>query len=200
VLFGDPTYFITDYPSSTCLTCIDSEYAWNHGDVQMEIGSTWWGMAGPGVRHLGQTAVWTDHTDLRPTILQLVGLTDTYESDGRVILEALDAYAPTLAAGRATLEQLGAAYKQINAPFGSFCQNTLLASTRAITGDDGTYSTIESQIATLTTQRDALAAQIRSALDGAEFHRRPVSATQAAAWIKQAQSLLSQASDLAGQQ
>ncbi len=199
VLFGDPTYFITDYPSSTCETCVDSAYAWNHGDVQVEIGNTWFGMVGPGVRRLGETAIWTDHTDLRPTILELVGLADTYESDGRVIVEALNAYAPALAANRATVEQLGATYKQLNAPFGAFGMNTLIASTRAITGNDSTYTATEAQIASLTTQRDALATQIRTALDGAAFHRQPVDPTQAAAWIKQAQSLLTQAADVAAQ-
>ncbi len=199
VLFGDPTYFITDYPSSTCETCVDSAYAWNHGDVQVEIGNTWFGMAGPGVRRLGETAVWTDHTDLRPTILQLVGLADTYESDGRVVMEVLSAYAPALAAGRATTEQLGAVYKQLNAPFGAFGMNTLIASTRGITGSDAAYTATEAQIASLTAQRDALAAQIRTALNQAAFHRKPINPTQATAWIQQAQSLLSQAADLAAQ-
>ncbi len=199
VLFADPTYFITDFPSDTCETCIDSAFAWNHGDVQAEIGNTWFGMVGPGVRRLGETAVWTDHTDLRPTILSLAGLADTYEADGRVVVEVLNAYAPTLAANRVTIEQLGAAYKQINAPFGAFGLNTLAASTRALAGDDATYSTVEAQIATLTTKRDALAALIRTALDGAAFHRQPLDPQLASTWIEQAQGLLTQAADLAAQ-
>jgi hypothetical protein len=200
VFFADPTYFITDFPSSTCKTCIDSAFGWNHGDIQPEIATTWLGFVGPGVRHLGEINVWTDHTDVRPTILSLVGLSDSYELDGRVITEALNAYAPTLAANLATVERLGAVYKQLNAPFGTFGMATLSASTRALTGDDATYTSIEGQIASLTTQRDALAAPIRTALNNAEFHRRTIDETQANTWIQQAQSLIDQATALAAAQ
>lgn len=199
VLFANPTYYITDYPSSTCKTCVDSAYAWNHGDIQSEIGNTWWGLVGPGVRHLNQISVWTDHTDIRPTILELVGLADTYEQDGRVITEALHAYAPALAANLASYQQLSAMYKQINAPFGAFGMSTLTASTGALTGNDVTYAKIEAQIAAMTTQRDALAAQIRTALNDAAFGRKPINAAQAAAWMAQAQTLLDQAAKLDAQ-
>jgi hypothetical protein len=197
VFFGDPTYYITDFPSSTCKTCISPPFAWNHGDIQPEIANTWFGIVGPGVKHLRQAAVWTDHTDVRPTMLELLGLTDSYELDGHVVIEVLGAYSDALAVHRTTVEQLGAIYKQVNAPFGAFGMNTLTASTRALTGDDTTYSSIEGQIAGLTTQRDALAAQIRTALNDAAFHDKPIDPTQAAAWITQAQALLDQAAALA---
>jgi hypothetical protein len=197
VLFGNPTYFITDYPPSTCATCIDPAYAWNHGDIQNVIANTWFGMVGPGVRHLGETAVWTDHTDLRPTILELAGLHDTYDEDGRVVTEVISAYALDLAANRTTIEQLGTVYKQLNAPFGAFGLSTLAASTRALAGDEATYTSIEGQIANLTTQRDALAAQIRTALNGAAFRHQPIREQQATSWITAAQGLLSQATALA---
>ena len=197
VFFGDPTYFITDFPSDTCETCIDPAFAWNHGDIQPEIANTWIGLVGPGVRRRGEIAVWTDHTDVRPTMLALLGLADSYDADGRVFVEALDAYPPALAVNLATVEQLGAIYKQLNAPFGAFGMDTLTASTRALAGDDATYTAIEAQIASLTTQRDALAAPIRTALNGAAFRRRPVDEQQAQAWIQQAQSLLDQAAALA---
>ena len=66
VLFADPNYFLTDFPASTCLTCINPAFAWNHGDIQPEIATTWIGYVGPGVRNLGETNVWTDHADVRP--------------------------------------------------------------------------------------------------------------------------------------
>src|SRR5262249_15414417 len=68
VLFADANYFITDFPASTCETCINPAFAWNHGDIQPEIAQTWIGMVGPGVRH-DESDLWTDHTDVRPTML-----------------------------------------------------------------------------------------------------------------------------------
>src|SRR5262249_52317732 len=50
-------------------------FAWNHGDVQEDITRTWMMMAGPGVRRLGRNDdTFSDHTDVRPTMLSLLGL------------------------------------------------------------------------------------------------------------------------------
>src|SRR6266478_10165045 len=77
--------------ASTCETCINPAFAWNHGDIQPEIANTWLGFVGPGVRNLGQDAdVWTDHTDVRPTLLVALGLSTSYDNDGRAITEVLD--------------------------------------------------------------------------------------------------------------
>src|SRR5262245_19989520 len=199
VLFADPNYFITDFPASTCKTCINPLFAWNHGDIQPEIATTWLGLVSPGVKQLGTTDLWTDHTDVRPTMLALLGLSDPYELDGRVVTEVLDtkAYAQTLTAHRETVERLGAVYKQRNAPFGSFGMDTLAASTRALAGDDAAYVSLEGSIAHLTAQRDTLAAQIRTALNKAAFGGQPIDQHQARNWIDQAQNLLTQAEDLA---
>jgi len=200
VLFADANYFITDFPSSTCETCINPLFAWNHGDIQPEIANTWLGFVGPGVKSLGETATpWTDHTDVRPTLLQLLGLSDSYESDGRVITEALEtkAFARSLTAHRETVERLGAAYKQMNAPFGAFGAAALRASTRALTGDDATYSSLQDQIAALTSERDAVAAEIRTALNAAAFSDQALDEQQAKAWIAEGQSLIDRAQALA---
>jgi hypothetical protein len=110
-----------DLPASTCETCVNPAFAWNHGDVQPEIAGTWLGFVGPGVLAQGaaDSDVSTDHAGVRPTILALLGLRDVYLSDGRVITQALQPSA------------LADAYKQINAPFGSFGGSILAASTRA---------------------------------------------------------------------
>src|SRR3954447_5706512 len=124
-------------------------FAWNHGGVQPEINSTWIGWGGPRVEKKGQTdKVWTDHTDIRPTMLSLLGLKDDYVSDGRVVTEFLkgNATGKSLDAHHETLERLGALYKQVNASFGEFSLNTLCASTRALasnTLDDSTYANTE---------------------------------------------------------
>jgi hypothetical protein len=109
-------------------------------------------MVGPGVRHLGDDETWADHTDTRPTMLTLVGLQDTYDHDGRVLIDQLNAWAvpQTLRAHRATLRQLGEVYKQLNAPFGQFGMDTLAISTQALqsgsSSDDSTYTALENQL------------------------------------------------------
>ncbi|MFL5799341.1 MAG: hypothetical protein ACJ77A_15590 [Actinomycetota bacterium] len=181
----------------------NQSFAWNHGDIQDEIASTWAGYVGPGVRHMDQVGnVWTDHTDVRPTLLTLVGLKDDYETDGRTVTEILDfdAVPDALHTHHNELEKLGAVYKQLMASFGQFGMDTLTASTRALASNDagdGTYTSIENQIANLTGQRDSLAAQIRTGLNGAEFSGQKLSKGQIASWTAQAQSLIDQAAALA---
>ena len=202
VFFGDADYFITDYPTSTCADCIGNAYAWNHGDIQQEIGQTWVGFVGPGVANLPDQTVFTDHTDLRPTINALTGVPDTYELDGRVITQALvpGAVPAALTADQSTIEALGATYKAINAPFGQFAQDMVVTSTKALKGadpGDTIYSSKETSIANLTTARDALAVQIRTALDLAEFANEAIDSVTAAGWMSQAQTLLNSADALA---
>jgi hypothetical protein len=88
VLFADADYFLTDFPASTCETCINPAFAWNHGDIQPEIASTWVGLVGPGVDAQGRTNPWTDHADVRPTMLMLLGLQDGYVHDGRAVVRS----------------------------------------------------------------------------------------------------------------
>jgi hypothetical protein len=201
VYFGDANYFLTDFPSNTCETCINPAFAWNHGDIQPEISHTWVGFVGPGVRRLGEAAPWTDHTDVRPTILSLLGLKDTYVHDGRVITQVLSRHGEGHGRGHGdddgdVLEALGAAYKQLNAPFGRFAKRILRVSTEALRGDDSTYSTLESEIASITDRRDALAAEIRAALDAEAFHGQSINNHQARRWIDRAGDLVVEAGEL----
>jgi hypothetical protein len=193
--FADPDYFLTDFPSTTCATCINPAYAWNHGDIQREIARTWIGLVGPGVQRDQVTDVWTDHTDVRPTMLALLGLRDPDALDGRVVTEVLEpgAVAPALRRNRPLVELLGAIYKQVNAPFGGFGQRVLAASTHALAGDDARYAALEPAIADLTARRDAYAAEVRDALDAAEFSGQPIDDARAIAWIVRGQCLLGEA-------
>jgi hypothetical protein len=133
-------------------------------------------------------------------MLSLLGLSDSYESDGRVITEILDGRDGSRGLfdhGDSTTE-LGDVYKQLNAPFGSFGTNTLAASTKALASpDDLTYETIESKIANLTFKRNVLAGTIRSALNDAEFGNDRIDDDQARGWIAEANSLINQAQVLA---
>jgi hypothetical protein len=203
VLFADANYFITNFPTSTCKTCINPLFAWNHGDIQPEIARTWLGFVGPGVRSIGVAETWTDHTDVRPTMLSLLGLADTYVHDGRVIVEPLFDWAvpQTLRAHRETLLRLGEVYKQVNAAFGPFAMDLLAASTRALMGgtaaNDTAYASIEAEIARLTDQRDALATQMKTALNAATFGGQALNEQQAKRLIDQGNDLLGQAHNLA---
>jgi hypothetical protein len=84
----------------------------------------------------------TDHVDLRPTMMFLLGLKDDYQHDGRVILEPLqrDVLPDSLHDNYDTLLQLGQIYKQINAPFGDLAKSTLTVSTYALSADSGNCS------------------------------------------------------------
>jgi hypothetical protein len=57
---------------------------------------------------------------------------------------------------------------------------------------DATYINVETQLSSFTTQRDALAAQILSLLEGAEFNNQPITQQQAKPLIQQAQALLAE--------
>jgi hypothetical protein len=202
--FGNPDYFITAAntgPNCGSNPCIDYHFAWSHGDVQPEIATTWVGFVGPGFANNGiDSSTWTDHTNVRPTMMTLLGLKDDYRHDGRVLTEALDKHAipQRLFEHRNTTTELGAVYEQLNAPFGQFGMDTLTASTRAIAStDDSVYNSIEGSIQDLTTQRDALALKIETALDDAAFNNREIKEKDAKDWIAQARSLINQAGALA---
>jgi hypothetical protein len=204
--FGDPNFYFQSYGSHTPV--IDPGFAWNHGDIQPEIGRTFLAMVGPGVRHLGvieqeeYDGFFTDHVDLRPTMMLLTGLTDDYQHDGRVVLEMLNPniLPSSLHAHSETLRRLGQIYKQINAPFGQLAQSTLTVSTYAILSNspnDATYTNLENKVASRTARRNALTGQIQSMLEGAEFNGQAINEQQARQIIRQAKALLNQASDCA---
>ena len=137
IMFGNPDYFFQTSKGTLPLApqncsvnqslCVSQGlgFAWNHGDVQRDITQAWFGMVGPGVKPLGlNNEVFSDHTDLRPTLLALVGLKDDYVHDGRVLVEMLDEKAQPNAGSQhndneeSTFVELATVYKQLNAPLG----------------------------------------------------------------------------------
>src|ERR1700758_2960296 len=179
-VFANPDYFNTGStacgtsttPQTSCVTQ-QPGFAWNHGDVQPEITNTWLAMVGPGVDQAGVDSVtWSDHTDVRPTTLTLLGLKDDYSHEGRALVEKFDGWAqPSAVKKSANFVALAQSLKQINAAVGPFGLATLHASTVALASgnaqDDSTYTSIESQLASFTTERDALVAQILPLLEAA---------------------------------
>ena len=205
VMFAHPDYFLFTAAANCDSPCITvpttpptNTFAWNHGGIQPEIATIWLGMVGPGVLNLGDDDTWADHTDTRPTMLTLVGLQDTYDHDGRVLLDQLHAWAvpQTLQTDSETLRQLGEVYKQLNAPFGQFGMDALVISTRALTSgsaeEDSTYTALENKLMAFTQRRDALAGQMRSMLEEAAFGAQAIEEVQAQALIFEAEKLLHQ--------
>jgi hypothetical protein len=169
VMFGDPDYYFQTYGADVA---VNPGFAWNHGGVAPEINNTYLGIAGPGVKVNGITsAVWSDHTDIRPTLLSLVGLTDDYQSQGRVLAEDLQPWAlPRGVQGNAGgFAALAQAYKRINAPVGELGLASLKISTAALAGDETTYRNLETRLQFITAFRDALAAEMLEHLTNAEF-------------------------------
>jgi hypothetical protein len=203
--FARPDYFLFAGASDCNSPCVQEQFgfAWNHGDITPDITTTWLGMVGPGIDQAGiNNTIWSDHTDVRPTVLALVGLKDDYAHDGRVLTEALSGWAvPAAAKKSGSFVPLAQMYKQIDASVGQFGMDTLQASTAALASgsasDDSAYTNMESQLTSLGTQRDALASQMIALLEGAEFSGKPIGSTKAQQLIAQGQALLDQAHSLA---
>ena len=144
-LFPMPDYF---FGTTGANVVVNPAFAWDHGYYSPNIDITWAGVVGPGVAANGvngpaptggneshdpnslntvpdasRVGTWVEETDLRPTLLHLAGLTDDYQSDGRVISQVLSSPASSL---RDT-EALAVAYQQINSSVGQFATDTMLA-------------------------------------------------------------------------
>jgi hypothetical protein len=206
-LFADPNYFLfAGAPACTdTAPCVTENpgFAWNHGDVQPEIVTTWLGMVGPGIEHRGvDRKTWSDHTDIRPTLMVLLGLKDDYSHDGRALTEELAGWARPSATRKGSFTQVARIYKQLDAAVGQFGLTTLSASTRAIesgnASEDGTYTELENNLAALTNDRNVLAAQMIGLLEGAEFGGKSISEKQANQLVAEGRELLDRANELAG--
>ena len=199
-MFAKPDYFLQPTAlTGACaglLVCQSTGFAWDHGDYAAEIDTNYFGVAGPGVRHLGldgsgpadgpssagpdsgQVTVpdsgtrgtWIDETDIRPTLMYLTGLRDDYEHDGRVITQILSH--PNAALGAPGVADLGACYKQLNSSVGEFGTDTLQAATKAIESTspgDSKYLGTDAALRQLELARDHLALRIKGELEAAAF-------------------------------
>ena len=204
---------------------INNGFAWDHGYYAPEIDNTWLGIVGPGVANKGvdgrsaadgpnsadgansnpklltqlvDPGTWGDETDMRPTLLALVGLKDDYVEDGRVLVE--DLTNPPDKSGQPKYQRLAVCYKQLNSSVGQFGTDLLLADTAALkTGsstDDSAYESVLGQIKSLGAARDALATKIKNDLWQAEFNNHPIPGAND---LKDCESILSQVDTLAGQ-
>jgi hypothetical protein len=119
---------------------------------------------------------WADHTDIRPTLLALVGLKDDYVGDGRVVSEDL-----TIRPGATSsplFEAEAVCYKQLNSGVGTFGTDVIQADTAALkTGSaagDQLYQTFLTRLQAIGSARDKLAGQMKQELWNAEFNGTPL--------------------------
>ncbi|TWP33609.1 hypothetical protein [Leekyejoonella antrihumi] len=172
-------------------------YAWNHGGSWPDMQDIWSAYVGPGISARGvDDSVWTDQTDMRPTLMALTGLRDDYPVDGRVLVEiaAPNALPRSLRAHYQAVVELGQVYKQILGSTGQFAEDTLAMSTRGLesgnAGHDLRYAITEAALNRLDARRDRIAGQISSQLLGAAFHGTPVNQRRASSLVTQAKLLL----------
>ncbi len=222
-LFPMPDYF---FGTTGANVAQNPSFAWDHGYYSPNIDVTWAGIAGPGVARRGVdgpqpaggneahdpnslntvpqasgVGTWVEETDLRPTLLYLAGLHDDYQTDGRVISQALASPSRAL---RDT-QQLAAIYQQLNSSVGAFATQTLLADSAALasgsaTNDSG-YQQEERVLSRLAAARDALAAQMKvllaRAADGGSHNSARPSHGKLTSVLAKGRALLHQAADLA---
>jgi hypothetical protein len=202
--FGNADYF---FQSQNCSGSsqpgcpnIGTGFAWNHGDDNPEIANTWLGLVGPSVRNLGQTdATWTDHTDVMPTMLQVLGLSPGYSPDGDVYTQAIDpsALPAGVKSNLSTFQELQAVLKQLNAPFGQFGQDAEVVSTRAVQATDpAVYDRWDAQLASCRDHRNEVAGEVQSMLNDATFGGGSIDQSEAGKLNGQANSLISKMHDL----
>ena len=203
-MFARPDYFLNTGPTNCTSPCVfvNSGFAYNHGDYAAEIDTNFVGIAGPGVKNLGldgsaanagpnsagpnsgQVTVpgshtkgtWIDETDIRPTIMYLLGLKDDYEHDGRVITQILAK--PNKALKATGVTALGECYKQLNSSVGKFGTATLKFATKGIESNspgDAKYLATDKTLVTLNKARDALAGVIKQDLENAAFENTQIS-------------------------
>jgi hypothetical protein len=212
-LFGDPTYYYQQEGpfGYTCANptgppgcpAVTNANAWNHGNDNQVIGNTWAGFVGPTIRNLGQTgSIWTDHTDVRPTMLSVLGLSSDYVPDGRLVAQVV-APAALPAGVRANLALyvgLTGIYKQLNAPFGEFARASEKISTKAVqttSPGDAVYNAWDGQLRGCGEARNAVADAIKVLLDRASFAGAALDAGRAMKLIDASTRLIDQIKALA---
>ena len=213
-LFGNDDFFFQDQFDRPCpgsgtnedtgCAAQDGAFAWNHGDDQPTIASTWQGWVGPGVQNLGvESSIWTDHTDARPTLLSILGLKDDYTEDGRVISQILGPSDVSAAIKNDPndYDTLSTAYKQLDAPFGQFSTDALAVSTNAVestSSGDAVYKAWDAQLAACESLRAPLASTIDQDLWSTAFDNTAIVPATFQSLTSQADTLISDMHELRG--
>ena len=130
-LFGNPDFWLSSGSASCGTSCVSEPAGRTRGTTatsrrrSTRPGSAW---SAPAWRTSGvDSSIWSDHTDIQPTMMALLGLHDDYTPDGRVLAEVIDAdgAAARHADQLPALLQLGQVYTQLDAAVGRFGLDTL---------------------------------------------------------------------------
>jgi hypothetical protein len=213
-----PDYF---FSTSGANVGINPSFAYDHGYYSPNIDVTWSSFVGPGVAVRGvdgpqpangnqpsdpnstrtvpqasTVGTWVEETDLRPTLIHLVGLSDDYQTDGHVVTQALN----VVPGGLQGLSDLIAAYDQINSSVGAFATDTLRADSAVLASgsaaDDSRYAAEQLVLAQLATDRDQVATEIKALLAAATTGPHP-NRGQVLSHLVRARNLLREAAQLA---
>jgi hypothetical protein len=188
-MFGNDNYFFETGSGGACASQSDCVFV-----------RTWVAMVGPGVRQLGRSdEIFTDHADVRPTIMALLGLKDDYVHEGRVIAEWMRGQSQPegIRDSFENFTELAQVFKQLNAPVGRLGRASLVWSNRSVTGSDKTYARYLQRIGEITEERNELASQIKTVLNNAAFNNRPVDERTEDGLNQRAKALIDQVEDLA---
>jgi hypothetical protein len=112
--------------------------------------------------------------------MEALGLKSDYDAEGRVITQALDSSTlpGEVRRHQLSLQALGAVYKQLDAPFGQFGQDSETVSTRAVQSTspgEATYKGFDRQLEQCASARETVAGEINRLLSGVEFEGAHVS-------------------------
>ncbi|HKC27464.1 MAG TPA: hypothetical protein VKB75_05585, partial [Jatrophihabitans sp.] len=221
-----PTYTLLPMPdyffgTSGPNVAINSSFAYNHGYYSPNIDITWAGVAGPGaavggvdgpgpaggnesqdpnslntVPQASTQGTWVEETDLRPTLLHLLGLQDDYQTDGNVVTQALASPNSALTG----TDELAQMYQQLNSSVGAFATDTLIADSAALASgtatDDTKYLDEQETLQHLAKSRDKLAGEMKVVLAAAANGEQPSHGTVTSE-LARGRALLRQAHELA---
>jgi hypothetical protein len=140
-----------------------------------------------------------DLTDIRPTLLSLAGLRDSYLDDGPRAQRDHERTRRALSQPRYL--QLAQCYKQLNAGVGTFATSTLLADTAALksgsTISDDTFVSTQARLRNLLKQRDTLATEMKTRLNRAAFDGAAIPHSVAVSQLARCDAILAKADRLA---
>jgi hypothetical protein len=119
--------------------------------------------------------------------------------DGRVLAEWIDdkALPPGIRRRRENFVELAEVYKQLNAPLGELGRASMVYANRSVADVDRVYARYLAKIGDITSQRDSLASDIKTALDAAAFGNQPVDEGSEDGLGHRARALIDRVEDLA---